>query len=102
MVLSEIILGLTIKLQEVSVRISKSGQEEVAVELMSCRDGVEIAIRYESDGIKKIVAIIHLLISMFNIRDMYYRDLILDGQDEIIYGRTNSPRIARAFRKAGE
>ena len=177
MVLSEIIPGLTIKLQEVSVRISKSGQEEVAVELMSCRDGVEIAIRYESDGIKKIVAIIHLLISMFNyssmtllideldsgvfeyllgeileileergkgqliftshnlrplevlsknslvftttnpdnryiklknvkannnIRDMYYRDLILDGQDEIIYGRTNSPRIARAFRKAGE
>lgn len=177
MVLSEIIPGLTIKLKEVSIRISKSGEEEVAVELMSCRDGVEIAIRYESDGIKKIVAIIHLLISMFNyrsmtllideldsgifeyllgeileiledrakgqliftshnlrplevlnknslvftttnpdnryiklkkiqannnIRDVYYRDLILGGQDEVIYERTNSPKTARAFRKAGE
>lgn len=37
-----------------------------------------------------------------NLRDIYYRDLILDGQDEIIYDRTNSAKIARAFRKAGD
>ena len=37
-----------------------------------------------------------------NLRDMYYRDLILGGQDEVIYDRTNSAKIARAFRKAGE
>ena len=33
---------------------------------------------------------------------MYYRDLILGGQDEVIYERTDSPKTARAFRKAGE
>ena len=37
-----------------------------------------------------------------NLRDMYYRDLILGGQEETIYDKTNSARIARAFRKAGE
>ena len=37
-----------------------------------------------------------------NLRDMYYRDLILGGQDEVIYDRTNSAKIARAFRKVGE
>lgn len=176
-VINEIIPGLTINLKELSVQISKSGMEEVLVELMSCRKGVEIPIRYESDGIKKIVAVLHLLIAMFNynsmtvlideldsgifeyllgeileiieerakgqliftshnlrplevldknnliftttnpknryiklrnvktnnnLRDMYYRDLILDGQEEIIYDKTNHAMIARAFRKAGE
>lgn len=176
-VLNEIIPDLTIKLKELSVQVSESGKEEVQVELFSCRNSAEIPIRYESDGIKKIVAILHLLIAMFNyntmtvlideidsgifeyllgelleiieergkgqliftshnlrpleilnknnlvfttvnpdnryiklkniktnnnLRDMYYRDLILGGQDEVIYDRTNSAQIARAFRKAGE
>lgn len=133
-VISEIIPGLTIRLKELKMQISKSGEEEVLV---------EIPIRYESDGIKKIVAVLHLLIAMFNynsitvlideldsgifeyllgeilevleqrgkrqliftshnLRDMYYRDLVLGGQDEAIYDRTNSAKIARAFRKAGE
>ena len=176
-VISEIIPGLTIKLKELKRQISKSGEEEILVELLSCREEVEIPIRYESDGIKKIVAVLHLLIAMFNynsmtvlideldsgifeyllgeileileqrgkgqliftshnlrplevldknnliftttninnryiklknvktnnnLRDMYYRDLVLGGQDEVIYDRTNSAKIARAFRKAGE
>ncbi|MGI6728620.1 MAG: AAA family ATPase [Anaerovoracaceae bacterium] len=176
-VISEIIPGLTIELKELKMQISKSGEEEVLVELLSCREDVEIPIRYESDGIKKIVAVLHLLIAMFNynsmtvlideldsgifeyllgeileileqrgkgqliftshnlrplevldknnlvftttninnryiklknvktnnnLRDMYYRDLVLGGQDEVIYDSTNSAKIARAFRKAGE
>ena len=176
-VISEIIPDLQIRLKELKVQISQSGQEEVLVELLSCKDDLEIPIRYESDGIKKIVAVLHLLIAMFNypsmcvlideldsgifeyllgeileiieqrgkgqliftshnlrplevlnksnlvftttnkdnryiklknvktnnnLRDMYYRDLILGGQDEVIYDRTNSAKIARAFRKAGE
>ena len=147
------------------------------VELLSCRKDVEIPVRYESDGIKKIIAVLHLLIAMFNyksmtvlideldsgifeyllgeileiieqrgqgqliftshnlrplevlnkenlvftttnpkkryiklkniktnnnLRDFYYRDLILGGQDEVLYDRTNSAKITRAFRKAGE
>lgn len=175
-VISEIIPELRIKLKELKIQTSKSG-EEVLVELFSCREDIEIPIRYESDGIKKIVAVLHLLIAMFNyksmsvlideldsgifeyllgeileileqrgkgqliftshnlrplevlnknnlvftttntnnryiklknvktnnnLRDMYYRDLILGGQDEVIYDKTNSAKIARAFRKAGE
>lgn len=176
-VISEIIPDLKIKLKELKVQTSKSGEEEVLVELLSCREDTEIPIRYESDGIKKIVAVLHLLIAMFNyksmsvlideldsgifeyllgeileileqrgkgqllftshnlrplevlskeslvftttnpnnryiklknvktnnnLRDMYYRDLILGGQDEVIYDKTNSAKITRAFRKAGE
>ncbi len=176
-VISELIPDLTIKLKKLKVQISQSGKEEVLVELLSCKKEVEIPLRYESDGIKKIVAVLHLLIAMFNdqsmtvlideldsgifeyllgeildileqrgrgqlvftshnlrplevldksnlvftttnpdnryiklkniktnhnLRDVYYRDLVLDGQDEVIYGRTNSAKIARAFRKAGE
>lgn len=176
-VLKEIIPELSIRLKELKIQTSKSGEEEVLVELFSCRGDMEIPIRYESDGIKKIVAVLHLLIGMFNygtmsvlvdeldsgifeyllgeileileergkgqlvftshnlrplevldknnlvftttnpenryiqlknvktnnnVRDMYYRDLILGGQNEVIYDRTNSAKIARAFRKAGE
>lgn len=176
-VISEIIPELRIKLKELKIQTSKSGDEEVLVELLSCREDIEIPIRYESDGIKKIVAVLHLLIAMFNyksmsvlvdeldsgifeyllgeileileqrgkgqliftshnlrplevlnknnlvftttntknryiklknvktnnnLRDMYYRDLILGGQDEVIYDKTNSAKITRAFRKAGE
>lgn len=175
-VISEIIPELEIKLKELRAETSIVG-EEVLVELLSCKDSMDIPMRYESDGIKKIVAVIHLLIAMFNyrsmtilideldsgifeyllgeilgileemgkgqliftshnlrplevlnknnlvftttnknnryiklknvrsnnnLRDMYYRDLILGGQEEIIYDTTNSARISRAFRKAGK
>lgn len=176
-VISEIIPELRIKLKELKIQTSKSGKEELLVELLSCRGDIEIPLRYESDGIKKIVAVLHLLIAMFNyksmsvlideldsgifeyllgeileileqrgkgqliftshnlrplevlnknnlvftttntnnryiklkniktnnnLRDMYYRDLILGGQAEVIYDKTNSAKITRAFRKAGE
>ena len=176
-VISEIIPGLTIKLKELKIQTCKTGKEEVLVEFLSCREKAEIPMRYESDGIKKIVAVLHLLIAMFNfnsitivideldsgifeyllgeileileqrgkgqliftshnlrplevlnknnlvftttnidnryiklknvktnnnLRDMYYRDLVLGGQDEVIYDRTNTSKITRAFRKAWE
>ncbi|MGO1468629.1 MAG: AAA family ATPase [Tissierella sp.] len=170
-VISEIIPELEIKIKEL-----KTQDDKVLIELLACRDGREIPMKYESDGIKKIVAVIHLLIAMFNnrsitvlideldagifefllgeiieileergkgqliftshnlrpleilnknnlvftttninnryiklknvktnnnLRDMYYRDLVLGGQDEEIYDTTKSAKIARAFRKAG-
>src|SRR5699024_8942713 len=69
-VISEIIPELKIKLKELKIQTSKSGEEEVLVELFSCRENLEIPIRYESDGIKKIVAVLHLLIAMFNYKSM--------------------------------
>lgn len=176
LVLSEIIPGLTIEAKELSIRTSEDGEEEILIELLSNREGIKIPIRYESDGIKKIVTVIHLLIAMYNynfitvlidefdsgifeyllgellevlekrakgqliftshnfrplevmdknnlvftttnpnnrfiklrnvktnnnLRDLYYRDLVLGGQKEEIYQKTNSAKITRAFRKAG-
>lgn len=36
-----------------------------------------------------------------NLRKQYIKALTLEGQDEVIYDETNSLKIARAFRKAG-
>lgn len=36
-----------------------------------------------------------------NLRDTYIRGITLGGQDEVIYEKTDSLKIARAFRKAG-
>ena len=37
-----------------------------------------------------------------NLRDFYYRDIILGEQDEPLYERTNNSEIALAFIEAGE
>ena len=37
-----------------------------------------------------------------NLRDFYYRDIILGEQDEPVYEVTNNHEIALAFREAGE
>lgn len=37
-----------------------------------------------------------------NLRDTFYRDLILGGQDECLYEPTNSYRISSSLRKAGD
>ncbi len=37
-----------------------------------------------------------------NLRDMYYRTILLGGQDEELYAETDSSEMARAFRNAGK
>ena len=37
-----------------------------------------------------------------NLRDFYYRDIMLGEQDEAVYDLTNNAEIALAFREAGE
>lgn len=64
------------------IQTSKSGVEEVAVELFSCRKDMEIPIRYESDGIKKIVAVFHMLIAMFNYESM---TVLIDELDSGVF-----------------
>ncbi len=176
-VLREIIPGLSVEVMEMGKRLSETGEEITSFELMSCRQTIKIPVRYESDGIKKIIAILHMLIALYNsktitvlideldsgifeyllgeilqiveekskgqliftshnlrpleilnknnlvfttvnpenryirfknikknhnLRDTYYRDIVLGGQEEEVYYATNSAKISRAFRKAGE
>jgi len=176
-VLSEMIPGLTISIRELGQQVMKNGEIGVQIQLMSHKNSKEIALQYESDGIKKIISVLQLLIVAFNnpsitvaideldsgifeyllgevlkiiaekgkgqliftshnlrpletldkgfiaftttnpskryirmtnvkennnLRDFYYRDIVLGEQSEIVYEPTNNYEIALAFREAGE
>ena len=176
MVLSQIVPGLTISMYNFGPQVLKNGNIGCRVQLMSKKNSKEIPLRYESDGIKKIVSILQLLIFVYNkpsitvaideldagifeyllgellriisekgkgqliftshnlrpletldkgfiaftttnpenrylrmtnvkennnLRDFYYRDIVLGEQNEIVYEPTNNYEIALAFREAG-
>ncbi|XCP86530.1 AAA family ATPase [Roseburia hominis] len=176
-VLSQIVPGLTISVKELGQQVLKNGQVGCRLQLMSNKNSREIALQYESEGIKKIISILQLLIVVYNkssitvaideldagvfeyllgellkiisekgkgqliftshnlrpletidkgfvaftttnsqnryirfnhvkdnnnLRDFYFRDIILGEQSEIVYEPTNNYEISLAFREAGE
>lgn len=176
-VLQQIIPGLSIGVKEVAMDILPNNNAGVNIYLVSKKNNKEIPLKYESEGIKKIVSILQLLIVVYNksnitvaideldsgvfeyllgellrvisekgkgqliftshnlrpletldkgfiaftttnpsnryirfsnvkpnnnLRDFYYRDIILGKQSEIIYDQTNNSEIAFAFKEAGE
>ena len=176
-VLQELVPGLTIDVVDLGPVVSKEGNVRRLIQLMSLKNGKAIPFRYESEGIKKIVSILQLLIVVYNnpsitvaideidsgifeyllgeimniisekgkgqliftshnlrpletidkgfiaftttnpknryirmtnvkgnnnLRDFYYRDIVLGEQSEQVYNSTNNFEIALAFREAGE
>lgn len=176
-VLEEIIPGLTIDIVDLGPMVSKDGKVGRLIQLMSLKNSKAIPFQYESEGIKKIVSILQLLIVVYNnpsitvaidemdagifeyllgellniisekgkgqliftshnlrpletidkgfiaftttnpdnryirmtnvkgnnnLRDFYYRDIVLGEQNEPVYNPTNNYEIALAFREAGE
>ena len=176
-VLAQIIPGLTIGIRELGTQLMDGNQIGVRIQLMSRKNSKEIALKYESEGIKKIISILQLLIVVYNqssitvavdeldsgvfeyllgellriisekgkgqliftshnlrpletldkgfvafttvnpkhryirlsnikennnLRDFYYRDIMLGEQNEIVYESTNNSEISFAFREAGE
>lgn len=176
-VLSQIIPDLTISMYNFGPQVLENGNIGCRVQLMSKKNSKEIPLRCESEGIKKIVSILQLLIVVYNkpsitvaideldsgvfeyllgellriisekgkgqliftshnlrpletldkgfiaftttnpenrylrmtnvkdnnnLRDFYYRDIVLGEQNEIVYEPTNNYEIALAFREAGE
>ncbi len=176
-VLKEIVPGLKIGIKDIGTTRSQSGEMERMVSIESFKCGEPIPLRYESEGIKKIISILQLLIAVYNqknvtvvideldsgvfeyllgeilriisekgegqlifsshnlrpletidknsivftttnpqnrfirftnvksnnnLRDFYYRDIIINDQSEEIYAKTNNAEIAMAFREAGE
>lgn len=176
-VLKTIIPNLQIKLKNLGKETMKNGNTGISVELMSIKNNLIIPLQYESDGIKKIISILHMLICLFNnpsltlvidefdsgifeyllgeilkiiedsgrgqliftshnlrpletlnknnimfttsnplnryirlknigannnLRNIYFHDIVLGGQNECIYEPTNSFNIAMAFRMAGD
>ena len=175
--LPKIVPGLTIALKDLGAQILADGTLGVSVQLMSHKNSREIPLQYESEGIKKLISVLHLLIALYNrpsitvaidemdagvfeyllgellrilsergkgqllftshnlrpletldrgfiaftttdpedrymrlgrlkgtenLRDFYYRDILLGEQPRKIYAPTNDSEIAFAFREAGE
>lgn len=65
-VLGTIIPNLKVELSETGKEYSDKGQELIKVEMFSVRDNIRVPLRYESEGIKKIISILSTLISVFN------------------------------------
>ena len=176
-VLNQLVPGLTISIKELGLKTLKNGKTGSEIELISHKNSKEIPLRYESEGIKKIISILQLLIVIYNessitvaideldagvfeyllgellriisekgkgqliftshnlrpletldrgfiaftttnpakryirlnnvktnhnLRDFYYRDIILGEQSEEVYEQTNNYEISLAFREAGE
>ena len=176
-VLKQLVPGLTISVKELGTSLNASNQMISRIQLMSLKNSKEIPLQYESEGIKKIISILHLLIVVYNkssitvaideldsgvfeyllgellrilsekgkgqliftshnlrpletldrgfvaftttnpsnryirlsnvktnnnLRDFYYRDIVLGEQSEPVYEPTNNYEIALAFREAGE
>lgn len=176
-VLEQIVPGLTIGIKELAVIAFQDAKPGKTIQLMSQKNGTSIPFQYESEGIKKIVSILQLLIVVYNqpsitvaideidsgifeyllgellkilsekgkgqllftshnlrpletidkgfiaftttnpqnrymrmvnvkgnhnLRDFYYRDIVLGEQSEQVYEATNNFEIALAFREAGD
>lgn len=66
MVLETIIPGLNIDIRNHGVQPMEDGLNGIEVDLVSVREGAIIPLKYESDGIKKVVSILSALIAMYN------------------------------------
>lgn len=65
-VLSQIIPGMTIDMVDLGPQLNSKGEKVILVELLSRRGTQAIPLRCESEGIKKIVSVLQLLIFVFN------------------------------------
>ncbi len=176
-VLEQIIPNLHVGIENLGPQLLDDGIRGVVVQLTSLRGEIKLPLRNESDGIKKIIAILQLLIAIYNndsmtvaideldagifeyllgeilkilsesgkgqliftshnlrpletlddkficftttnpnnrfvringvqsnnnLRSMYYRSILLGGQDEKLYDATNNYKIALAFKLAGD
>lgn len=175
-VLKQLIPDLTISVKNLGMQLLSNGAPGCRIQLMSNKNSREIPLQYESEGIKKIISILQLLIVIYNnssmtvaideldsgvfeyllgeilriiaekgkgqliftshnlrpletidksfiaftttnpqnryirmnnvkstnnLRDFYYRDIVLGEQNETLYEPTNNSEIAMAFREAG-
>lgn len=81
-VMHAIIPGFLLKVHEFGNEITKDGTEGIRIELMSERNSMLVPIRYESEGIKKILTILNLLIAMYN---NYSMCIVVDELDAGVF-----------------
>lgn len=176
-VLRQLVPGLTIGVKELGTELLPDGSFGTKIQLVSKKNDKDIPLKYESEGIKKIISVLQLLIVVYNnpsitvaideldsgifeyllgellriiskkgvgqliftshnlrpletidrgfiaftttnpnkryirltniktnnnLRDFYYRDIVLGEQSESVYDSTNNYEIDLAFTEAGE
>ncbi len=175
-VLQQLIPRLTINIKEFGTQLMKNGTIGYEIQLMSCKNSKEIPLKYESEGIKKLISVLPMLIAVYNqaaitvaiddldtnifehllgellrlisergkgqliftshnlrvletvdrqflaftttnlghryirlknakgsnnVRDIYYREIMLGDESEELYEKTKNPEISLSFRIAG-
>ena len=81
-VINSIIPDLHLSLKILGQQLSKNGEIENVVEFVSNRNDLEIPLRYESEGIKKLISILDVLILMHNNSDIF---VAIDNLDTNIF-----------------
>lgn len=81
-VINSIIPGMIVDIIDYGQQLDENGDIKIKVELVSVRGENKVPLRYESDGIKKILSILSAMISMYNKRDIC---LVVDELDAGIF-----------------
>lgn len=69
-VLNKFIPGMSLGLRSLGPVLSKKGSVLKSADVVTIRNGIEMPLRYESDGVKKIISILQLFSEAFNDRSM--------------------------------
>lgn len=80
--IGNIIPGLKIEIIQKASQLNESAEEEIVFELVSNRNGIITPLKYESEGIKKILCILSSLIAMYNDRSIF---VAIDEMDAGIF-----------------
>lgn len=65
-VLAQLIPGLQLQVRELNRQLDKNSKEMQVFEILASRDAVTIPLRYESQGIRKIISMLFAIIKVFN------------------------------------
>ena len=65
-VLEKIVPGMRLKLVDFGMHLSNNNTEEHSFDIISQRNDASIPLKYESDGIRRIISILSLLIAAYN------------------------------------
>ncbi|MDO5150379.1 MAG: AAA family ATPase [Oscillospiraceae bacterium] len=77
-----IIPGLNVEIVSIDKELNEKAEQEIIFELVSNRNGTITPLRYESEGIKKILCILSSLIAMFNNKSIF---VAIDEMDAGIF-----------------
>ncbi len=81
-VLCQVVPGLKVSIKRYEPQVMENGNEGVRVQLMSEKDGVSVPLKYESEGIKKIISVLSLLIAVYNQPSI---TVAIDGLDSGVF-----------------